>query len=171
MSDLEDAIVAAVKLAARDPDLDVRIRDRSSRWFEDTKNVTITPIGIRRLGVDESRRRVSGAERREVIHGVRVIRLQVAVDGVSHVLGETSGDIADTIVAGLESEDVRDLLAAENLSRATCGSVQIIPARGDNDDERSVAVFDLAFNTSREVIGGLLEYVATAPATPTGDLA
>lgn len=168
---MEAEIIAAIKLAARDPDLDVRVRDRSSRWFEDAKNVTIAPLGIQRRGVDESRRRAEGDEHREVIHGNRVLRFQITVDGVSHVLGETSGDIADTIVTGLEADDVREILSSANLSRATCGSVAIVPVRGDNDDERSVAVFELSVNASREVVAGIVGFVETAPATGTGDLA
>lgn len=165
MSAIEDAIVDAVRLASGIEDLDVRINDRSSRWYEDRANVSIQATAIRRIGSDESRRRAEGSEYREVIHGVRVLRLQVRVDGVSHVIGETSGDLADSIIAGLEREDVRQILSGANLSRARCGTVSIVGAPGDNGDTRSLAIFDLEFNASREIVGSVLGHVETAPAT------
>lgn len=163
---LSSTLIAAVRLAVSNPSLDVRIADRTSRWVSDVANVSIRALGIRRLGVDEPRVRDDGdpsGDLRETIHGVRVVRLQIVVDGDTHDLGLASEDLADDIVAGFERSDVRALLEEENLSAATCGPVLTTPARGDAGDTRSVAVFDLAFNTSREVRGDLVPWIETAP--------
>lgn len=163
---LSGALIEAVRLAVSDPSLDVRIADRTSRWVSDVANVSIRALGFRRIGIDESRVRDDGdpsGNLRETIHGVRVVRLQIVVDGDTHDLGLASEDLADQIVAGLERSDVRALLEAENLSAATCGPVLTAPVRGDAGDTRSVAIFDLAFNTSRDVRGDLVAWIETAP--------
>ncbi len=163
---LSSALIEILRLAVSDPSLDVRIGDRTSRWVSDVANVSIRVLGIRRIGVDEPRVRDDGdpsGDLRETIHGVRVVRLQIVVDGDSHDLGFASEDLADRLVAGLERSDVRALLESENLSAATCGPVLTAPARGDAGDTRSVAIFDLAFNTSREVRGDLVSWIQSAP--------
>lgn len=166
MSALSDTLIEATRLALSSPGLDVRILDRTSRWVSDAANVSIRVLGIRRLGVDEARIADDGdpsGDLRETIHGVRVLRLQFMIDGANQDLGEASEDLADRLVAGLERSDVRALLEGANLSAATCGPVLTAPARGDSADVRSVALVEVAFNTSREVRGDLVAWIETAP--------
>lgn len=165
---LSETLIAVVRLAVSSPALDVRILDRTSRWVSDVANVSIRSLGYRRIGTDEPRVTDDGdpsGDLLETIHGVRVLRLQIIVDGDVHDLGEASEDLADRIVAGLERSDVAELLEEANLSRATCGAVVTAPARGDSADVRSVSVFEVAFNTSREVAGGRVAWIETAPVT------
>jgi hypothetical protein len=168
MSALSDTLIEATRLALSSPGLDVRILDRTSRWVSDAANVSIRVLGIRRLGIDEARVRDGldgdpAGDLRETIHGVRVLRLQFMIDGANQDLGEASEDLADRLVAGLERSDVRALLESANLSSATCGPVLTAPARGDSADVRSVALVEVAFNTSREVRGDLVAWIETAP--------
>ena len=167
MADLSETLIAAVRRALDEPDLDVRILDRGSRWISDVRSVAIRVVGIRRIGSDEPRlaHEEPTDDLRETIHGVRVLRLQITVDGVSHAIGDASEDLADRLIAGLAREDVREILAAENLSAPVCDAVSCAPVRGDSDDVRSVAVFEASISTSRTIRGALLPWIETAPVT------
>ena len=165
--DLADTLITSVRLALDMPDLDVRILDRSSARVSDSLSISLRVLGWSRIGVDERRHTIETSETadpdrlRETIHGARVLRVQIIVDGTTHALEDSSEAIADRLVAGFSRDDVGELLDAANLASPTCGPVDSANARGDNADTRSIAVFLASFNTSRRVSGGLVEWVAS----------
>jgi hypothetical protein len=161
MSALDDALIAAVRLAAGVPTLDVRIENRAGGWRSDDASIQIRNGGIRRVGIDE--RRFVEVEvdsvrfLREEIHGNRVVTIALFFDTNQHDSVFSSEELADTVIAGFHRSDVGAILDAVNLARPECSEVRTVPTKSTNGDVRSISIVDARFHTSRKVTGALYD--------------
>lgn len=169
MSALDDTLIAAVKLAAGRPDLDVRIENRAGGWRSDEASIQIRNGGIRRVGIDERRfveDTIDGVRYlREEIHGDRVVSISLFFDTNQHDSIFSSEELADTVIAGFHLSDVAEILDAVNLSRPECSDVRTVPTKSTNGDVRSVSIVDARFNTSRKVTGALYDPIESISST------
>lgn len=146
MTPLETALVYTIRLALG-PSADVRWEDASSTWADDTLSVRLQYVSRTRIGRDERRYRppAVGLGLLEVIRGNRVSRVQVTINANAHGVAV---DVADALTAHMHASVVEAAFAAINVSAPRPEAVRQINAQDAHGDVRSIAVFEILFNTT-----------------------
>lgn len=154
---LHDALPAAIRLAAGDPDLDVGWEEEEARWRA-TPHVRISPIAVRAIGQDE--RRIDPDTGAVTVYGARAATLQVAVEA-QFQRASGAAALAERIRTVLAREDVRDLLRASSVAFVRADAIRPMTFTDPDGRRVSVHAFDLAVNVGVAYASdaGLVDFV------------
>lgn len=156
---IQTALVAAVRLILDDDEYDVGWGRRSAEWRAESHTV-ISYVSTARRGVDERRYADVGTDdMRERVYGNRVVRVQFTVHTDDQDVAESAHEIAGRLVAGFSRSDVAELLDSEDLGGIRPQDPIDASYVDEHGDERSVAVFEVWFNTHRTHTGTVIPRV------------
>ncbi len=164
---LDSVLIACVRLIMGDPEYDAIWQERTTAWRASAGAVSIAPIAVSGIGVDEVRTAIEGvaSEIRERIYGTRLVKVQFMCEADDQDAGQDAGEIAEKLAEGFARSDVEALLAAERLGGVRVQARRLVPYEDAHHDSKSVCIFEVWINHSRTGGGPLVPFVLSAEIT------
>ena len=162
-----DTIPAAVKMITGDAEYDVTWR-RAETGVRKPEHVELTRIALRRIGVDEVRTKPKDGDPSalvETISGNRALVIQFFCESDEQPQG--AQDLADDLQAGLQRQDVRELLSTSNLGAAQLGPCMDASYADDDGDWYAAVMFEATFPTTVTREGATIVRVKAAEVSGT----